>query len=306
MGESMRKFRTTIAAVGLATALGACTIGTGFNTYIGNTVSEDIARSKAMQCQGSAFYTALHKEYTALAEVAIAESDHQHAEIYVQKAMAACQDRAVDAFGGPMVRPEVLGQWWLPKKEDAELADARVQLLEALDGNGRTRLPAVAARAQAMFDCWVEEAHEDVWLRQPGVEVYQPEDLKQCKDAFWAALNELKGAPGEAQKFIVFFAFDKANLDSEARAVIARVVEAAKRGESARISIFGHTDTAGPASYNLGLSKRRAEAVVKALTDAGIAVNRINASGLGETQLRVPTGDNVPKRENRRAEITVQ
>jgi len=300
----MKKFAITVAKFGFVLFLGACT-GKGFVTYIGNTVSEDIAVSKATQCKGAGFYRALHKEYTKLAEAAIAESDHQHADIYNQKGMAACEDRQVHTFGGQLVQPEVLGMWWIPAKEDAELIKARAELVTELDGNGRTRAPEVAAQAQAMFDCWVEEAHEDYWLRKPGVAVYQPNDLKRCKDAFWAALAELKGI-GVAEKFIIFFAFDRANLDAEARVVIARVVEAARRGQSSRISIFGYTDTAGSAAYNIGLSKRRAQAVVDALTSAGINPVRITASGLGETSLRVPTADGVPERQNRRAEITVQ
>ncbi|MDJ0949410.1 MAG: OmpA family protein [Alphaproteobacteria bacterium] len=300
----MKKFGLTVAAVGLIAALGACT-GKGFPTFIGTYVSEDIAAAKALRCKGSAFNQALLKEYIALAEVAIAESDHQHAEIYIQKGIAACEDREVHTFGGQKVVPEVLGMWWIPADEDAQLIKARAELMPLLDGNGRTRAPAVAARAQAMFDCWVEEAHEDYWMRQPGVMVYQPEDLKRCKDGFFAALAELKGV-GKAEKFIIFFAFDKSNIDAEAAAVLNRVTDAAKRREPARIAIFGFTDTAGSASYNVGLSKRRAQAVVRYLTQRGVGATRISATGLGETQLRVPTADGVPERQNRRAEITIR
>lgn len=300
----MKKFAITVAKFGFVLFLGACT-GKGFVTYIGNTVSEDVAVSKAMQCKGSGFYRALHTEYTKLAERELAESDHQHADLYNQKGMAACQDRVVNSFGGQLVQPEVLGMWWIPAKEDAELIKARVQLVTELSVNNRTRAPKVAARAQAMFDCWVEEAHEDFWLRKPGVAVYEPKAIKRCKDAFWASMAELKGI-GVAEKFIIFFAFDRSNLDAQAHLVIARVVEAARRGQSSRISIFGYTDTMGSAAYNLGLSKRRAQAVVDALTSSGVAPARITASGLGETDLRVKTANNVPERQNRRAEITVQ
>ncbi len=300
----MRKFGLTLFAVSVVAAVGACT-GKGFPTFIGTYVSEDVARAKAMRCKGSAFNAALLKEYTALAEVALAESDHQHAEIYIQKGIAACQDREVHTFGGQKAVPEIMNQWWVPRDEDAQLIKARAELMPLLDGNGRTRAPAVAARAQAMFDCWLEEAHEDWWMRQPGVAVYQPGDIKRCKDAFFAALAELKGV-GEAEKFIVFFAFDKSTVDAEAAAVLNKVVAASKNRQTSRVAIFGFTDTAGSASYNVGLSKRRAQAVTKYLTQRGIAATRLSATGLGQTQLRVPTPDGTPERENRRAEITVR
>lgn len=302
----MKRLGFTVVAVGMITALGACSNGIPLLGYyrIGNFVSDDVAAVKAMDCKGSAFDQALKKEYVALAETELAESDHQHADIFIQKAQAACEGSQMGSSGG-QVLPEDLDGWWIPAKEDAELRKARPELVSLLDGNARTRAPEVAARAQAMFDCWVEEAHEDIWLRQPGVEVYEPQEIKRCKDGYYAAIAELKGL-GKAEKFIVFFAFDKSNIDAKAAAVLDKVVAAAKAGMSARVAVFGYTDTAGPASYNVGLSKRRAQAVVNYLTRHGIAGSRITATGLGETNLRVPTPDNTPNRQNRRAEITVQ
>ena len=46
--------------------------------------------------------------------------------------------------------------------------------------------------------------------------------------------------------------------------------------------IVGHTDEQGRAKYNEGLSKRRAETVVKLLVDYGVAQERLSAEGKGE------------------------
>jgi outer membrane protein OmpA-like peptidoglycan-associated protein len=53
--------------------------------------------------------------------------------------------------------------------------------------------------------------------------------------------------------------------------------------ESKRLIIEGHTDATGSDSYNLALSKRRAQAVSKFLIqNYGISPRRLKASGLGE------------------------
>lgn len=51
------------------------------------------------------------------------------------------------------------------------------------------------------------------------------------------------------------------------------------------VKITGHTDQLGSATYNQGLSQRRAESVKAYLVSKGIAASRLNAQGVGSTQL---------------------
>jgi outer membrane protein OmpA-like peptidoglycan-associated protein len=51
-----------------------------------------------------------------------------------------------------------------------------------------------------------------------------------------------------------------------------------------RVSVEGHTDDVGPDARNLALSERRARAVVAWLTAHGIAADRLEAHGFGETR----------------------
>ena len=70
-----------------------------------------------------------------------------------------------------------------------------------------------------------------------------------------------------------------------------------------KVMIEGHTDATGDDASNLSLSERRAQAVVAWLTSNGIAANRLQASGKGET---VPVGDNATeagRQQNRRVVI---
>ncbi len=52
--------------------------------------------------------------------------------------------------------------------------------------------------------------------------------------------------------------------------------------------VIGATDTRGSDAYNLNLSQRRANAVVKYLTDKGVSSGMLIAEGRGETDLKYP------------------
>ena len=65
------------------------------------------------------------------------------------------------------------------------------------------------------------------------------------------------------------------------------------------------TDSSGDASYNLGLSKRRAEDARTELVRQGIDRTRITSEGKGESELAVPTGDGVKEQLNRRTEVLI-
>ncbi len=69
------------------------------------------------------------------------------------------------------------------------------------------------------------------------------------------------------------------------------------------IQIGGHTDTSGSPERNLKVSQRRAEAVAAAFR--GVDARRIQATGFGETQLKIATGDNKAEPRNRRVEIRI-
>ncbi|HYR07029.1 MAG TPA: OmpA family protein [Longimicrobium sp.] len=74
---------------------------------------------------------------------------------------------------------------------------------------------------------------------------------------------------------------------------------------NARITIDGHTDDVGADAANQSLSERRARSVVAWLTAQGIAAARMEATGHGETQPKVPNTSDRNRAQNRRIEITV-
>lgn len=111
--------------------------------------------------------------------------------------------------------------------------------------------------------------------------------------------------PAKPEQFVVFFGFNKSNLDATARSVVADAAATAKQTGYASILVTGYTDTAGSNAYNDQLSHRRAGAVKKALVDSGISEGTITATGKGESVLLVQTNDQEKEPRNRRATIDI-
>lgn len=109
----------------------------------------------------------------------------------------------------------------------------------------------------------------------------------------------------EPKQFIVYFGFNKANLDRRAIEVVQEAAATAMRVGFVSILVTGHTDTIGSARYNQRLSLRRARAVSRALVDEGIPPQGITTVGKGETELLVQTGDREIEPRNRRATIDI-
>jgi OOP family OmpA-OmpF porin len=112
--------------------------------------------------------------------------------------------------------------------------------------------------------------------------------------------------PPPVKNFLVFFDFDKSTLTPRALDIVKEAANTAKSGQNARVTCTGHTDTAGPANYNMALSLRRANTVKNALVKEGVPATSITVVGRGETALLVPTRDGVREPQNRRVEIVVQ
>ncbi len=112
--------------------------------------------------------------------------------------------------------------------------------------------------------------------------------------------------PPPVRNFLVFFDFDKSNLTPHAMDIVKEAANVPKSGENTRVTCTGHTDTAGPANYNMALSLRRANTVKNAVVSNGVPATSISVIGKGETALLVQTQDGVREPQNRLVEIVIQ
>ncbi|HVY29383.1 MAG TPA: OmpA family protein [Polyangiaceae bacterium] len=75
--------------------------------------------------------------------------------------------------------------------------------------------------------------------------------------------------------------------------------------EFTKLSVEGHTDNRGGANHNLDLSRRRAAAVMKWLTDKGIDKARLSSKGFGMTKPIDSNDTDAGRQNNRRVEFHI-
>ena len=69
------------------------------------------------------------------------------------------------------------------------------------------------------------------------------------------------------------------------------------------MGVVGHTDSIGPASYNKGLSERRAESAQRYFIDSGIAGDRLRTEGRGEEDPIASNDTPDGRAQNRRVDL---
>ncbi len=122
---------------------------------------------------------------------------------------------------------------------------------------------------------------------------------------------QVQAAPAPApapqpRKYLIFFGWNQSTLTPDARTVLSSAAEAARQGQVVRIVLTGHADRSGPATYNMKLSQRRADAAKAQLVRDGIAASEIETVAKGESDPLVPTADGVREPQNRRVEIVFE
>jgi OOP family OmpA-OmpF porin len=273
---------------------------------------------------GSPFSQALFKDYTDLATQAAGAPAPQAADngggffsdIFsmfdgapdnpAEAVADAFRAKAGRAATGSEPAPE-------PAPADAMAQGLRGRLVRAIT-QGKDQFPEEAARAQADYDCWVLDS---------GASNLQTE-AQACRTALNSSLVALENASRPAPPprpapvatasvaapppadYTVYFDLDSWTLTAEDLTVITNVINNARAGGQSHITVVGHTDTSGSAAHNKRLSVRRANVVVEALVDMGARRAAIQASGVGETDLAVPTPDGVKEAKNRRTVVSLQ
>ena len=104
----------------------------------------------------------------------------------------------------------------------------------------------------------------------------------------------------------VNFDTDSAKLDAAAKTALRVAIQALRDYPRFDVLVGGHTDNRGDAAYNQALSQRRANAVRAHLVSAGIAADRVEAAGYGESQ---PVQDNdtpAGRAQNRRVDLSLR
>ena len=279
------------------------------------------------EAAGSPFTQALSKDYNDLAGQASALPAEKTDEGFFSSLNPfSSSDTSSDLLAKAFTTKAELADGGTEPEAEAAVGPAqaamRARLTRAVAA-GKEQFPEQAARAQADYDCWV------LYGTVPTAGAAS----QACKTALDGSLPRLENAarpvpvsapapapmpapppppppPAPAQAatngFMVYFDFDSWTLKAEQLKVLDDVIATARSGGQTNIVIVGHTDTSGSAEYNQRLSVRRANVVVEALVQMGARRAALHASGVGETDLAVETGDNVKEAKNRRTVVTLQ
>lgn len=130
-----------------------------------------------------------------------------------------------------------------------------------------------------------------------------PLEASAIEQRFGATLAGLPMAP---EAFTLYFRLESDELTDESRALLPGVLKAVAGRPAPEVGVVGHTDTTGDPKTNYGLGMERATRVRTLLIGAGVEAALIDVSSLGESDLRVPTADNILEPRNRRVEISVR
>jgi outer membrane protein OmpA-like peptidoglycan-associated protein len=172
---------------------------------------------------------------------------------------------------------------------DEHVAAARKRAAIAQENADRAALTAVIAEKEA-------ERVGQKWTTARRAEVeHELAELKGRETAHGLVLtlSDLLFAPGQAEP------------TPAAMSKLLPLVTILKAQPLRTIRIEGHTDSRGPESYNLDLSRRRADAVRAFLIENGIPPQRITARGHGEAVAVASNATGAGRRENRRVEVIV-
>jgi outer membrane protein OmpA-like peptidoglycan-associated protein len=101
----------------------------------------------------------------------------------------------------------------------------------------------------------------------------------------------------------VFFEFDRYSITEEATAVLDRIAKQLLDNPRLGVIVEGHTCDIGNDTYNLALSKRRAEMVKQDLVGRGVPRGRVATVGHGEANPAFDNSAEETRRFNRRAEF---
>ncbi|MBT6093579.1 MAG: OmpA family protein [Rhodospirillaceae bacterium] len=255
-----------------------------------------------MKPKGNAFTQAAYTEYLMLAKAEQDESDIDDAVFFANKAKAAAM--------GEGIAPQAMAERTIPKFAKKTMVKERAALVSNLWNGGEELSPKAAAKAVAMFDCWMQEQEEN----------NQPPDIAACRKAFNIAKLDIKTRPKAKMAkpmmkkaaprapmpapYVVYFGFDSAEVSGSEMVKIKQAYADYRLRNPGKILVAGHTDTSGNKEYNQGLSRYRAAEVSNRLMELGVPRKMVQRSRHGEVAPVVETGDNAREGKNRRVTIT--
>jgi OOP family OmpA-OmpF porin len=211
-------------------------------------------------------------------------------------------------------KPEthVLGQDYEPLRVQfiktnvfADMTDVRYGLYKKSAREGDTYVAIYAAMHSGTSNVYQRALSGRVGVL---LEIVEPRVMDRKMVVVSAA--EISGkvaSDGKAVFYGIEFDFDKADIKPESEPQLGEMAKYLTANRQTQVFVIGHTDNEGTLEYNLGLSSRRADAVVKALNARyRIDAKRMTPRGLGPLAPVATNRTDDGRAKNRRVELVEQ
>ncbi|WP_339647772.1 OmpA family protein [uncultured Salegentibacter sp.] len=162
-------------------------------------------------------------------------------------------------------------------------------------GDGNTALGAiiggvVGGAAGAIIGNRMDEQAKEIEQEIPGAEV------ERVGEGINVTFDESSG---------VYFDTEKYNINAKSQQTLNKLADIFKEYPDSNILVEGHTDDTGSETYNLTLSKNRAQAVTNYLTNQGLSSGRFETKWYGESQPKYDNETAEGRAKNRRVELAI-
>jgi OOP family OmpA-OmpF porin len=251
---------------------------------------------KQMNPEARDFSSSLAAEYLAYAESEAEELRWAQAEHFAEKGLQASK--------GDEVYPEMPNSLTIPADDKEDLVESRYRLLASLTCGTRDIVPQQAARAQMLYDCWVEKSGSP---RDPSHEGLCKAGFSDTMSQVEAAVEPIKASEAERAgqspgRYHFYFSSNSTVLGTQERAHVKTIAADLHDKQYFKISVIGYADKEGSRQYNKVLSLRRAKAIKQALVKAGLPHEKIIVSAAGESYAAHKLQD----KHSRRVDVKVE
>jgi len=140
-------------------------------------------------------------------------------------------------------------------------------------------------------------------------------EAKTRQDELYKALSQMEGKFASIRRDArgtivsladILFDFDKATLRRDVEFNLVKIATILNQFGEMKVLVEGHTDNIGTDEYNLGLSKRRAQAVSEFLVSQGVVATRLSFEGYGESRPVADNDTDAGRQKNRRVDLVIQ
>ena len=187
----------------------------------------------------------------------------------------------------------------------AELDKTRAELEASRKAAEDAQRSAEAERQKLEQERKAQESHAAELARLQAEQQKTQEELRRTLSQLATVREEARGLivtlPGN-----IYFDVNKSDVKPSMRARLSDIAKALATVPNQRVLVEGHTDSDGTAQYNLELSRLRAASVRSLLVAGGVAPERIESQGYGETKPVATNATAAGKAQNRRVEIVIE